>query len=205
MTKKQTQDPILMDIPMPIETERLLLRVPQAGDGQALFDAIEETFDQVNQWMPWAKELGNVNEKEAICRRAQAKFLLREDMMLLAFDQKGKLLGATGLHRFDWTLRRFEIGYWVRTSEQNKGYATEIANALTRYAFEVLDARAVMIGHADGNERSKNVIQKLGLTLEGRAKFDIALPNGGVVDSLTYSRTDTKNLPELQIKYGGGT
>lgn len=196
------KNPILIDIPMPIKTDRLLLRVPQAGDGTALFEAIEETFDQLHQWMPWATELGNTNEKEITCREAHANFILRKDMMILAFDKTGKMLGASGLHRFDWQTRRFEIGYWVRTSEQNKGYATEIANALTRYAFGALNARSVMIGYADGNERSKNVIQKLGFKLEGQAKSSMKLPNGNIVDAFTYSRTNLDGLPNLQIKYG---
>lgn len=199
MTKEQ--EPILIDIPMPIVTDRILLRVPQAGDGEILFDAVEETFDQLHQWMPWATELGDVHDEEIICRRAQAKFLLREDMMLLAFNQEGRLLGATGLHRFDWTLRRFEIGYWIRANAQGKGYATEITNALTRFAFKQLEARSVMIGHAAGNDRSKNVIRKLGFELEGHAKLAHELPNGDIVDEFTYSRTNTKGLPELNVTW----
>ena len=109
MTNEQIKDPILLDLPMPIETERLLLRVPQAGDGEVLFKNVEKTFDQLHQWMnPWAKEPGTVEEKEIVCRTAQANFLLRKDMMILAFDRAtNDFVGASGLHRFDWNLRRF--------------------------------------------------------------------------------------------------
>ena len=188
---------------MPIETDRLLLRPPQAGDGTVLFEGMEETFDQLHQWMnPWAKELGTAQEAEATCRRAHARFILREDMMVLVFDKAtNKFIGASGLHRFDWTLLRFEIGYWVRASAQGKGYATDIANALTRYAFGALDARSVMIGYAAGNEHSKNVIEKLGFEFEGCATLAHELPNGNIVDELTYSRTNTDGLPNLNIKW----
>lgn len=198
----ETKDPILMDIPMPITTPRLLLRVPQAGDGEVLFNNVKETYDQLYLWMnPWAKELGSIEEKEAVCRTAQANFILRKDMMILAFDQENNFVGASGLHRFDWALRRFEIGYWITQSKQGKGYATEIANALTRYAFEMLNARTVHIGHAEGNEASRNVIQKLGFELEGQARLVHELPNGDIVDELTYSRINIDGLPELKIKW----
>ena len=203
MTQEKIKNPILIDIPMPIETDRLYLRVPQAGDGEVLFEGIKETFDQLHLWMnPWAKELGTVDDAEATCRRAQARFLLREDMMILAFEKNtNNFVAASGLHRFDWTLRRFEIGYWVRTSAQGKGYATEIANALTRFAFQALEARSVMIGYAKGNARSKNVIEKLGFELEGHAKLAHELPNGDIVDEFTYSRTNIEGLPSLNVTW----
>lgn len=34
---------ILIDVPMPITTDRLLMRPPMAGDGQALFEAKFDT------------------------------------------------------------------------------------------------------------------------------------------------------------------
>ena len=194
---------ILIDVPIPIVTDRLILRPPMAGDGVALQEAKLETREQLYQWMIWAKEKDSVAESEITCREAYAKFIAREDMMMFAFDKAtSKFIGSSGIHRFDWSVRRFELGYWVRKSEQGKGYATEIANALTRYAFGALNARAVMIGHADGNKASKHIIQKLGFEFEGTAKFTEELPNGDVVDSHSYSRVDTKGLPELQVTWG---
>lgn len=36
------QKPILLDLPESFETERLIIRAPKVGDGQALNEAIEE-------------------------------------------------------------------------------------------------------------------------------------------------------------------
>lgn len=194
---------ILIDVPTPIIMDRLVLRPPMAGDGKALHDAKEETFEQLSQWMPWAKECGSIEESEIICREAHAKFIAREDMMMFAFDKEtNKFIGSSGMHRFNWNVRRFEIGYWVRTSEQGQGYATEIANALTRYAFGALQARAVMIGHAEGNEKSKRVIEKLGFEFEGTLKFSEELPSGDIVDGHIYSRINIDGLPDLNITWG---
>lgn len=194
--------PILIDLPMPIETPRLILRPAMTGDGAALNEAKAETFDQLNQWMPWAKEMSTVDEDEITVREAHARFIRREDMMLFAFEKEtGRYIAGTGLHRFDWGIRRFEIGYWVRASEQRKGYASEIANALTRYAFIQLQARAVMIGHAAGNDKSRSVIEKLGFALEGVLKNETSLPDGTVADALIYSRTDMDGLPELNVTW----
>ena len=198
----ENKDPLLIDLPMPIETDRLFIRNVEPNDGQTIFDAKEETRQHLLQWMIWSKEPDSLDISEKLCRENYAKFIRREDIMLLAFEQgTQKMLGASGFPRFDWATRRFEIGYWVRASEQGKGYATEITNALTRYAFDALKANAVSIGYAVGNTRSARVVEKLDFTFEGQAKFDIALPNGEVVDSLTYSRTTLDGLPDLNVRW----
>lgn len=48
-------DPILRDIPDHFETERLLIRVPRAGDGPVLLDAIQESIVELREWMDWAR------------------------------------------------------------------------------------------------------------------------------------------------------
>ena len=43
------QDPILIELPAVIETERLRLRPPQAGDGAALYLAIQESLPDLDR------------------------------------------------------------------------------------------------------------------------------------------------------------
>lgn len=198
-----TIDPILIDIPMPIKTPRLIIRNVLPGDGAAMHEIKIESFDELSKWMPWTKlGVGTVDDAEKIVRENYAKFILRTDMMMAAFTHDGRLIGMTGLHRFDWEFREFEIGYYVRTSEHNKGYATEIANALTRFAFGALEARRVIIRAATANEPSRRVIEKLGYGLESLIKADALLPDGTVTGHANYVRYDLDNLPDLNVAWG---
>jgi len=43
MTKLNIESPILIDLPMPIETDRLIIREPRAGDGHELHAGKIET------------------------------------------------------------------------------------------------------------------------------------------------------------------
>lgn len=187
---------------MPIETPRLILRPIMPDDGAAVFEAKQETFEELHQWMPWAKELGTADDAEVTAREAYARFIRREDMMMVGFEKEtGQFVIGTGLHRFDWKVRRFEIGYYVRSSAQGKGYAGEAANALARYAFAQLQANAVEIGHAAGNDKSRRVIEKLGFELEGRARMATHLPDGTVTDTLIYSIISPDALPPLAVSW----
>lgn len=200
MTNKT--NPILIDIPMPIETPRLILRNISPGDGKAMFEAKSESFDELKKWMPWAKELGTVEDSEIVTRENHAKFLTREDLMILGFSKEtGELIVSTGLHRINWNLRIFEIGYWVRTPYAGNGYATESTNALIQYAFNELSASKVTICHAGCNDASARVIEKLGFDKEGVFKREDVLPDGSIIDKHWYARFDTNGLPKLDVRW----
>lgn len=49
--------PILMNFPMPITTEHLIIRPPSMGDGIKINQAILETYDQLKAIMPAEPQL----------------------------------------------------------------------------------------------------------------------------------------------------
>lgn len=193
----------LLDLPMPVETPRLILRPLAPGDGAEIHQAKQDSWNALARWMPWATDIGNVEKDELYARQKHAAFILREDLTMTGIDREtGRLALFTGLHRFDLKIRKFEIGYWARAGFQGRGLMTEAVNALTRYAFNELAARRVQIIHAAGNDASRRVIERLGYTLEGKLKNDALLPDGTVTDHWVYGRTDAHGLPDLDVRWG---
>ena len=194
MTKTAADiDPMLLEVPERLETEHLVLRPPQRGDGAALNAAVAETLAELARWMPWASALPTLDESEIHCRRQQARFILREDFALLMFERlegsaEGALVGAAGLHRVDWPLRKFEIGYWRRAGFEGRGYVTEGVRAIARMAFDVMAARRVEIRMDDANERSWKVAERAGFTLEAVLRFDSATLQGEPRSTRVYAR-----------------
>mgnify|MGYP001044443986 CR=1 FL=1 len=165
--------PILRDFPFQFETERLLIRGPLPGDGQPVRDAVIESQPELKQWLPWAVDIPSATEYEVIVRQGQLKFLAREDMWLLLFlKESGRFVGGSGLHRPNWAVPSFEIGYWVRTSLVGRGYITEAVNGITRFAFDTLAARRVEIQCDSRNVRSAAVARRCGYDLEGPLRQD---------------------------------
>lgn len=197
-----TDKKILIDIPMPITTPRLVLRPFSTGDGKILYEAKNETIDDLLEWMDWAKKGETEEDNEIVCRQAHAKFILREDLMFLGFHREtGEMVISTGLHRFDFEIGKFEIGYWVRKKFQGQGYATESSNALTRYAFDQFSAKRMLISHADGNDKSSRVPLKLNFEKETVRKLDHKLPDGRIVDTHDYVCFNTNDLPPLEVTW----
>jgi RimJ/RimL family protein N-acetyltransferase len=171
--KAKKNEPILLSIPERFESNRLLIRAPLWEDGVKMNEAIKESIEELRPWMAWAQTLPTIEESEAGMRRARLQFLDRSDLMLLLFHKEtGQLVGSSGLHRIDWQSRKFEIGYWVRTSAGNQGYITEAADAITNFAIYELQANRIEIRCDDRNVRSARVAERLGFTLEGILRND---------------------------------
>jgi len=180
--------PVLIDLPETIETQRLVLRAPRPGDGAAINEAILETWDTLHRMMPWARERPSLEESEAKARQMSAAFVTRADLPMLAFRKDtGTLAGTTGLHRMDWEVPRFEIGYWIRSTCEGHGYVSEWVAALTRFAFATLGARRVEIHCSHRNLRSQRVAERCGYVLEGRLRNHGREATGELRDTMVYA------------------
>lgn len=181
-------NPILRDFPDYIETGRLLIRAPRPGDGRALYDAVMQSLDELKPWMPWAHQPITLEAEEGIARRMHAEFLTRENLPLFVFLKDSPvLIGGSGLHRFDWSVPRFEIGYWLRTGYTGKGYMTEAVAGITHFAFETLFAERVEIRMDDRNARSYRIAERLHFQLEGILRNEARGVAGELRNTRVYS------------------
>jgi len=181
-------------VPECITTPRLILRSARASDAPAVNAAVIESLDALRPFMPWAQSAPTLVQTEGECRRMQAKFLLREDLPMMMFERladgrEGEYIGGTGLHRIDWQVRRFEVGYWCRSRRIGQGYVAEAVEAMTRLAFLDLRARRVEVRMDDGNERSRRVAERCGFVLEGVLRQQSLTPAGEPRDTRVYAKT----------------
>ncbi len=185
--------PVLIDVPSPLLTPRLVLRAPVAGDGPKALEAILATLPELLAWMPWAVEEPRLEETEAFLRNAQADFIARRDLVFYGFAREadgseGPMVVGAGLHRFDWRVRRFEIGYWRRRGYGGQGIVDEAVHALTRMAFERLAAQRVEIRMDALNHRSARVAERCGFTFEGCLRQDSRTRTGEPRDTRVYAK-----------------
>ena len=182
--------PILRDLPDELVGERILIRPLRPGDGAAIFEAVDESREQIGPWLPWVEKTRSVEDQEQAARRGAARWLLREDLMVGLWDREtGRYLGGSGLHRMDWTVPSFEIGYWLRVSAWGQGYITEAVQVLCRFAFETLDANRVEIRCDAKNTRSSAVPKRLGFVQEALLRNDVRDGAGNLRDTRVYALT----------------
>ena len=196
-----TPELILRDLPMPIYTPRLVIKPPAAGMGKQFYEAKLESLTNLKEWMAWAHKESSIAIEETNLRKQAAKFMMREDLMLIVFDHEGRLIGSTGFHYVNKLATPVvHIGYWIRDSEGGKGYVTEWVNALTRYGFDVLGFKKIVIHCDSENKPSIAIPHRLGFEYEYTSKWGIEKPNSDEMRLLNvYSRFDTDGLPPLEV------
>jgi len=181
-------NPLLLDFPEEFTTPRLLIRGPRKGDGAAMNEAILESLEELRPWMPWAQTAPSLEESETNNRTAVAKFVERTDLRLLVFRREdGLFLAGSGLHRINWSVPSFEIGYWLRTSCTGRGYMTEAVRGIADFAFRHLRANRVEIRCEGANARSRAVAERAGFTLEATLRDHCRALTGELGDTLIFS------------------
>ncbi len=183
-------EPIMIDVPSEMETERLLMRCPRFGDGERVNAAVRESAGEVGRWMPWAAPTPEPAATEKWCREAASKFISREAIHYVLFlKTTDTIVGVCGIHRMDWAVPMFEIGYWLRTSHCGSGYMTEAVGRLVRLALDDLGANRVEIRVDVKNDRSSRVAQRLGFQLDGVLRCDARGAEKELRDTRIYSKT----------------
>jgi RimJ/RimL family protein N-acetyltransferase len=157
------------------------------GEGRAANEAILETWDELHRWMPWAREPPTVEQSEERVRELRAKLVARTALPRTIWLRDGRtFLGSADLHDIDWSVSKFEIGYWVRRTFQKQGYVTEAVRAVVGFAFESLAAERLEIHCSHRNPRSQRVAERCGFILEGRLRNHAREPSGELRDTLVY-------------------
>ena len=186
-------DPILLDLPATMETDRLRLRPPQAGDGARMHAAIVESLPELRRHLaslPWVAGEQTVESAETWCRNGHANFLARRDLPFLVLDRAtGELVGAAGLHRTDWSTPKTEIGYWGRTSRAGHGLIGEAVAALARYAFAYLSVVRIEIVTDEANAPSRRLSERCGFVLEGILRNERRAPDVTLRQTCSDART----------------
>ena len=189
-SKEPPFNPVLLEFPESFESERLLIRAPKREDAAQSYEAVMNSLEAFRPWLPFAQKAPDLKETEAELIEAAANFKLRKDLRLHFFSKEtGTLIGSSGLHRIDWEVRKFEIGYWVDNRFEGKGYVTEAVERITRFAFEELEANRVEIRCDPENVRSRAVAERLDFELEGiLRKETISRVNNKLRDTCVYAK-----------------
>ena len=173
-----------------LQSDRLVIRVAKPGDGEEYNAAVIESLPEMAPWLHWAAVAPTLAASEQARRHAYGCYLLDEDWMVFFFERaSGRLIGGGGLHKADWKLRKFEIGFWCRTGSKGRGYVTEAVNTMSDYAMNDLHANRLVLTVADRNIRSWRLAERTGFVYEGTHRNADFGPDGNLRDLRIYAKT----------------
>jgi RimJ/RimL family protein N-acetyltransferase len=185
-------DPILIDLPVSIETDRLILRTPKAGDGAVFLSALTESLPELRHYLsflPWVSAEPTLQSAELYCRDSYAKYVTRVHLSFFIFEREsGRLVGGAGLYRISWATPKMEVGYWARTSESGNGYISEAVLALTEFAMSHLGAVRIELITDHDNLNSRKLAERCQFQLEGTMRNETRRSDGALGHTCMYAR-----------------
>jgi ribosomal-protein-alanine N-acetyltransferase len=101
-------------------------------------------------------------------------------------QEKGRMIGSGEINIRDITNKTGEIAYIVNPTYWRKGFATETAKLLIDFGFKEFNLHRIYATCDPRNIGSSKVLEKIGMTKEGRIRENILIKDGWR-DSLLYS------------------
>jgi RimJ/RimL family protein N-acetyltransferase len=154
---------------MELRTKRLVLREPMFDDWPAVHGwAARPEASRYQTWGPNTPEETQDHVRRMVAAAAASP---RTDYSFLAVDRTtGQVVGSGSLLTRNERFRGGEIAYIVHPDHWRQGLATEMAAALLRLGFDRLGLHRIAGTFDPRNVASARVLQRLGMTYEGRLR-----------------------------------
>lgn len=163
----------------PLETDRLLLRAIRVSDAADMFDYARRP--EVTRYLLW-----NPHPDVRYTKRYLEYLATRYRMGMfydwaLILKAEKRMIGTCGFVRFDCPHNSAEIGYVLHPDYHGKGLMAEAARAVMDFGFSTLDLHRIEARYMVGNDPSRRLMERMGMTFEG-VKRQSMLVKGGYRD-----------------------
>jgi len=135
-----------------------------SGDGTALSAALRATVS--DEWLEEVGELARMRARQVRERPVDAPWLLRAIVREEPAAERA-VIGHLNFHAAPDQNGRVEIGYTLLPAARGNGYAIEAVRAMFDWATRIHGVRRFRASVAPENERSLNLIGKLGFVRTG--------------------------------------
>jgi ribosomal-protein-alanine N-acetyltransferase len=158
---------MLLDIPTYFETDRLVIRCYEAGDGPMYYATGVRNRGHLQRYESGNTILTAKTEQEAeiLVRRLHADWMARNHFFMGAFDKTThEFVAQIYVGAVNWDLPEFVVGYFVDKDHEGQGFVTEAVKATLKFIFEHMGAHRVRLETNETNVRSRRVAERCGFT-----------------------------------------
>ena len=156
-----------------INTDRLVLKLLEPHDARLMTEFRLKNRDHLTQWEPLrSPQFYTETFWQVQLRLAIRDFRSGNSVCLSIMDHdESQVLGVcnyTNVVR--GTFEACHLGYALSDEQQGKGIMYEALSASTEYIFSVFRLHRIMANYLPRNEKSGELLRRLGFTIEGEAK-----------------------------------
>jgi len=149
-----------------LETERFLLR-PLTPDDAATVAQLAGSREIAHTTISIPHPCSEEQARAWIAAHSGHSAAGNEMVFGVVLKEDAHLIGTVGLRDVNLEHSQAELGFWIGVPFWGRGYATEAARHVIRYAFEQMKLNRVYAHHMVRNPASGQVLEKLGMLREG--------------------------------------
>ena len=162
-----------------IITESLILRVPNKGDGESLYEAVSEMISKLRSepdtWT-WSSNHQSIEASEEYCVRNYELWASGMKWPLLIIEKRSKkVLGMIEFYKRDFG---WEVGAWSRPPRSimkqsdfklpSRGLMLEVVDAVTNYFIGYDRSTVVVMGIKSSNKAARRLVERGGCLWTGQ-------------------------------------
>ena len=167
--------------------EKLHLELTAMHHADRLFELVKKNSELFSRWLVWVESTKTVHDTRTFIQSAMNNYSNHQEVnCVIVYDEVvvGDI-ALLGMGRKHNGTKQGELGYWLDSDYHGKGIMHRCAKKMIEIGFNYYDLDKILLRCAVANNRSCNVAQKLGFTLEGHIRDDILI-NGKMLDANLY-------------------
>ncbi len=154
-----------------LETERLLLRKMKRADAEDMYEYSKNP--EVTRYLLWMPH-PSVHYTARYLNYLQDRYSVGKFYDWALVDKStGKMIGTCGFTCFHEEHNSAECGYVLNPEYWGRGIAAEALGAVMKFGFMTLGLHRIECRYMKGNDRSRRVMEKVGMTFEGMMRDSI--------------------------------
>lgn len=165
--------------------QNLKLMLVQPWFAPVYFEIVNTQRDYLSQWLPWVRHANSEQFFLDFIKKCQHDYQAGQSLVCGILYQE-QLIGNLSFNAIRPQLKRVEIGYWLSQNYQGMGIMTKSVQTLIHYAFDQLHIEKAQISVAVDNQPSRQICERLGMTLEGILSHNENV-NGRILDHAIYA------------------
>ncbi len=186
------QTPLIMcDMPLALSSAyRIILRMANSEDIPKILDYFNENRIYLTPYYPsWQVNFFTEAYWQSQVEANYQDFHHDNSLRLFIFsnDNPSTIIGCLNFNNFVRGIAQYcNVGYSLAEGEQGKGYMTAAMQGGIQYMFQELKMHRISANYMPHNQRSGNLLKRLGFIVEGYAR-DYLMINGKWEDHILTS------------------
>ncbi len=174
----------------------ILLRSYVAEDAADLFEAINNSRQHLHPWLDWVDKTTKPEHSLQFVQQSLHQLNTQEALALGIFFND-KLIGGIGMHHWELSTKRAQVGYWISMEYEGKEIMTKSLVKFIAFLFEKIGLNKIEIHFVPANRRSAKLAERLDFKIEGVIRQSIirnGMPEDLVITGLLKSEWKGEKL-----------